>query len=42
MAFQDLHDEKTAIDFYDKRYEDGYMEEWDDIKKIKLLKYLDY
>lgn len=37
MADQDLHDTKTAIDFYDKRYKDGYMEEWDDIKKNKVL-----
>lgn len=36
MSKQDLHDTKTAIDFYDKRYQDGYMEEWDDIKKNKV------
>jgi trans-aconitate methyltransferase len=40
MTSQDLHDEKTAIDFYDKRYEDGYMEEWDDIKKNKVIEVL--
>lgn len=40
MVSQDLHDEKTAIDFYDKRYEDGYMEEWDDIKKNKVKEVL--
>lgn len=33
---QDLHDTGTAVDFYDQRYQDGYMEEWDDIKKGKV------
>lgn len=40
MTTHDLHDEKTAIDFYDKRYESGYMEEWDDIKKNKVKEVL--
>jgi SAM-dependent methyltransferase len=34
---QDLHNTDTAIDFYDKRYQDGYMEEWDDIKKNRVI-----
>jgi trans-aconitate methyltransferase len=32
----DLTETETAIDFYDKRYQDGYMEEWDEIKKNKV------
>lgn len=40
MNLQDLHNEKIAIDFYDKRYEDGYMEEWDEIKKNKIKEVL--
>ncbi len=40
MNVQDLHDKKTAIDFYDKRYEDGYMEEWDEIKKNNIKEVL--
>lgn len=36
MEYKDLHDTDTAVDFYDKRYRDGYMEEWDDIKKSKV------
>lgn len=36
MEYKDLHDADTAVDFYDKRYQDGYMEEWDDIKKSKV------
>ncbi len=31
-----LHDIDTAIEFYDDRYEDGYMEEWDEDKKRKV------
>jgi SAM-dependent methyltransferase len=37
---KDLHDTDTAIDFYDKRYQDGYMEEWDDVKKNKVVEVL--
>lgn len=29
----DLHDKSTAKEFYENRYEEGYMEEWDDSKK---------
>lgn len=36
MTVQNLHDADVAIDFYDKRYKNGYMEEWDDIKKDKV------
>jgi 2-polyprenyl-3-methyl-5-hydroxy-6-metoxy-1,4-benzoquinol methylase len=32
----DLHNLDTAIDFYDDRYEEGYMEEWDYSKKRKV------
>lgn len=32
----DLHNIDKAIEFYDDRYEDGYMEEWDDDKKRKV------
>ena len=32
----DLHNKDTAVAFYDKRYEEGYMEEWDDLKKNKV------
>lgn len=32
----DLHDINTATEFYDNRYEDGYMEEWDELKKEKV------
>jgi SAM-dependent methyltransferase len=40
MEYKDLHDTETAIDFYEKRYKDGYMEEWDDIKKNKVVEVL--
>ncbi len=40
MPNQDLHNKDVAIDFYDKRYKDGYMEEWDDIKKQKVVQVL--
>ena len=33
----DLHNIGTAVEFYDDRYEDGYMEEWDDSKKKKVI-----
>ncbi len=36
MNSKNLFDKETAIDFYDQRYQDGYMEEWDDIKKNKV------
>jgi len=32
----DLHDIDSAIEFYDHRYEEGYMEEWDNSKKEKV------
>jgi len=32
----DLHNINSAIEFYDERYEEGYMEEWDDSKKRKV------
>ncbi len=32
----DLHNIDTAIEFYDDRYEEGYMEEWDESKKRKV------
>ena len=31
-----LHNIDNAIEFYDDRYEDGYMEEWDEDKKRKV------
>ena len=36
MPTPNLTDKNTAVDFYDKRYEEGYMEEWDDNKKQKV------
>ena len=36
----DLHDKNVAVEFYDKRYEQGYMEEWDDLKKNKVREVL--
>lgn len=36
MMNTDLHNKDTAIKFYDHRYEEGYMEEWDDCKKVKV------
>ncbi len=35
-----LADKDTAIDFYDKRYHDGYMEEWDTAKKKQVKEIL--
>lgn len=32
----DLHNRDKAIEFYDDRYEEGYMEEWDQPKKAKV------
>jgi trans-aconitate methyltransferase len=28
-----LHDKNVAVNFYEERYVDGYMEEWDELKK---------
>ena len=36
----DLYHKETAVAFYDKRYEDGYMEEWDALKKNKVREVL--
>ena len=36
MPTPNLTDKETAVEFYDKRYEEGYMEEWDDNKKQKV------
>jgi SAM-dependent methyltransferase len=33
---KDLYDKNVAIEFYDNRYEQGYMEEWDELKKNKV------
>ena len=37
---EDLHNKEKAIDFYDARYEEGYMEEWDELKKSKVKEVL--
>lgn len=37
---KDLHNVETAIEFYEVRYEKGYMEEWDDLKKSKVREVL--
>lgn len=37
---KDLHQQKNAIEFYNERYEHGYMEEWDDLKKNKVKEIL--
>ncbi len=37
MMTSDLHNIETAVEFYDDRYEEGYMEEWDDSKKKKVM-----
>ena len=37
---KDLHDKETAVEFYEDRYEQGYMEEWDDLKKNKVKEVL--
>jgi len=36
----DLHNKETAVEFYEERYEQGYMEEWDDLKKNKVKEVL--
>ena len=36
----DLHNKDVAIEFYEDRYEKGYMEEWDDLKKKKVKEVL--
>lgn len=33
---KNLHDKKVSEEFYDTRYEEGYMEEWDEGKKNKV------
>ena len=33
---KDLHNKEASIEFYDARYEEGYMEEWDEEKKSKV------
>lgn len=37
---KDLHDKDIAIKFYEDRYEHGYMEEWDELKKSKVTEIL--
>ncbi len=37
---KDLHNIETAVEFYEDRYEKGYMEEWDDLKKNKVKEVL--
>lgn len=37
---QDLHNKETAVEFYEDRYQQGYMEEWDDLKKSKVKEIL--
>ena len=37
---KDLHNKDVAIEFYENRYEEGYMEEWDDLKKKKIKEVL--
>ena len=36
MTMNDLFNNRTNIEFYEKRYEKGYMEEWDELKKNKV------
>lgn len=36
----DLHNKDSAIEFYETRYDTGYMEEWDDLKKVKVKEVL--
>ncbi len=33
---ENLHEKETSEKFYDARYMEGYMEEWDDSKKMKV------
>jgi SAM-dependent methyltransferase len=35
-----LHNKEEAIEFYEDRYEHGYMEEWDNLKKEKVKEVL--
>lgn len=37
---KDLYNKVSAIEFYEERYEQGYMEEWDDLKKKKVKQVL--
>lgn len=37
---KDLHDSQESVEFYDDRYEKGYMEEWDEGKKNKVREIL--
>lgn len=37
---KNLFDTDVAIDFYENRYQDGYMEEWDELKKRKVKEVL--
>lgn len=37
---KDLHNKEAAIEFYEDRYEKGYMEDWDDLKKKKVKEVL--
>ena len=32
-----LYDKESSVEFYDARYEEGYMEEWDEAKKSKVI-----
>lgn len=34
---KDLHDKEASVQFYEARYEHGYMEEWDESKKNKVV-----
>ncbi|RYY55792.1 MAG: class I SAM-dependent methyltransferase [Chitinophagaceae bacterium] len=36
----DLKQKEVAVEFYENRYEEGYMEEWDDAKKHKIREIL--
>jgi len=37
---KDLHDRDASVEFYEARYEEGYMEEWDESKKNKVREIL--
>lgn len=37
---KDLHNKDIAVEFYEDRYDKGYMEEWDDLKKKKIKEVL--
>ena len=37
---KDLRNKEAAIEFYEDRYEKGYMEDWDDLKKKKVKEVL--